>query len=655
MLAGKKLALCAFMCSLMPTFIAHAAEPGKAQRVAIEAFARSNPMSAPQLSPDGLHMAVSADLGKGNHALVIYRLADMQQTALLRLPRYQLTGSMRWVSNQRLVIAKAKQFGGREAPYMTGEIIATDVDGRNQDYVFGWERSLRTQGIEPGFGYIAGTPLQPNGHFYMSRYSAGASRSQLYDIDTERATSRLMADVPAKDLSFLMDDQGVPRYAFGVDDNDRRLLFVADVQGKNWQPITSGQTGGPLRPLAFTADGQRLFARYAQQGGPWKVITSDLQGQQRQVVLEDAFSSVDELEWSAAPYRPIGGSLAAGKPRMTYFDPSSADASKHESIANAIPGKYISYTGHSLDGNTSLLFANSDRDPGTWYLLDKAKGTLEPVLTHREGIDPERMGERRPFRFKASDGTELDGFLTLPAGVESPAKLPMVLLPHGGPHAVFDGWAYDNDAQFLASRGYLVLQVNFRGSGNRGDRFGQAGFRQWGTRVQDDLLDGVRWTIAQGYADPQRICAFGASFGAYSAMMVAARDSSLFQCVAGLAGLYDLPMMYAKGDIRTSRSGQNYLARAVGTDPADLKSNSPTTLAAQIKVPVFLAHGEADERTPFAQAKAMKAALEAAGNAPEWMAVAKEGHGFYDDDNNIAFFQRLEAFLDRHIGSRVDQ
>ncbi|SKC58150.1 alpha/beta hydrolase family protein [Pseudoxanthomonas indica] len=652
-------ALCAAVWVVLSVSHAHAANNDSSastgsERVPVEAFAKGNALSNPRLSPDGKHVAVSADLGEGNHALLIYRVEGMKQTAVLRLPRYQLPTETMWVSNKRLVLGKGRKFGGREEPYALGEIIATDVDGKNQDYIFGQERSLRTSSLEPGFGFVAGGPHQPNGHFYMRR-AGSTSRSQLYDVDAEMKTARLIADIPVKDLSFVIDDKGVPRYAYGTDDNDVYLLYQANAQGKEWLPLDAGKIGGKFVPFAFNADGTRVFAYYSESGGPSQVVTATPEGQQRTVLLQDGFSSVAAVEWRSLPYQPIAASLGAGKPRWTYFEPNARDATLHEAIGNAIPGKFIRYTGHSQDGNMSLLHAYSDRDPGTWYLLDRQRSTLEAILASREGIDEARMGERRPFRFKASDGLELEAILTVPAGVETPRNLPMVLLPHGGPHVWGDAWAYDNDAQFLASRGYLVLQVNYRGSLGRGERFETLGYRQWGKRVQQDLIDGVRWTIAQGQADPARICSYGASFGAYSAMMVVAREPGLFKCAAGLAGLYDLNMMYAKGDTRTYNYGLNYLNRTIGTDAGDLKANSPTGVASRIKVPVLIAHGEADQRTPFAQAKAMKTALESSGNAPEWMAVPKEGHGFYEDKNNIAFYRRLEAFLDRHIGAHAGQ
>lgn len=622
-----------------------------ADPVPVEAFANYNKVHSPRLSPDGQHLAVAVDLGEGNHALVIYRIEDMQQTALLRLPRYELPATMYWVSAKRLIIAKGRQMGSREQPSSMGEIIATDFDGKNQKYVYGWEQSTRTAGIDRGFGYIEGLPEVPNGHFYMRRLSMDTGRSQLYDVDAEKTTARLVADIPVKDLSFTLDRQGVPRFASGTDDNNNYLLYAADSQGENWKQIQGADIGGKFVPFAFSTDGQSVFANFSKDGGPFALVKSDISGKNQQVLAADDFGSVGDVEWTAAPYQPFAATLGEGKPRMVYFDEKSPEAQLHQTLSRSFPDKYVTYVNHSTDGNISLLYAYSDRDPGAWYLFDRKQRKVSKLLAGREGLDVARMGERRSFRFKASDGLELDGFLTIPAGIQQPSKLPMVLLPHGGPHAEGDSWAFDTDAQFLASRGYLVLQVNFRGSKGRGFRFEQAGYLKWGTRIQDDLLDGVRWAVAQGYAAPERICAYGASFGAYSAMMVAAKEPGLFKCAAGMAGLYDLKMMYTKGDIRSTKWGRNYLVRVVGRDDAELAANSPTALAAQIKVPVLLVHGEMDERTPFSQAKAMKAALERAGNAPEWVAVPKEGHGFYKDENNVAFYQRLESFLGRHIGA----
>ena len=640
---------------ILVSLIICSGQAAAAEQVPVEAFANFNKVHSPRISPDGQHFAVAAELGEGNHALVIYRIQDMQQTMMLRLPRYELPAQMYWVSSKRLVIAKARQVGSREKPAAMGEIIATDFDGKNQKYIFGYQQSTRIAGVSRGFGYIESLPEERNGHFYMRRLSFDTHSSQLYDIDSERTTGRLIADIPIKDLSFVLDRKGVPRFAHGNDDNANYLLYAADANGENWKQVAPSQVGGKFVPFAFSADGQQLFAYLSEDDGPSMLVKSDLAGQNRVVLAKDEFGSVGDVEWTATPSEPFAAILGEGKPRMAYFDEKSPEAQLHQALSKSFPDKYVTYANHSSDGNISLFYAYSDRDPGAWYLFDRKQSKVSKILISREGIDAARMGERRPFRFKASDGLELSGFMTLPAGIQQPSGLPMVLVPHGGPHAPGDDWSFDTDAQFLASRGYLVLQVNFRGSQGRGYRFERAGYLKWGTRIQDDLLDGVRWAIAQGYANPDRICSYGASFGGYSALMTAARAPELIKCAVGSMGVYDLKMMYSKGDIKSTAFGRNYLARVIGRDDSELEANSPVSLASRIQAPVLLIHGEADERVPFAQSKAMKAALERAGHPPEWMAVPGEGHGFYKDENNVAYYRRLEAFIGKYIGAASQQ
>ena len=226
----------------------------------------------------------------------------------------------------------------------------------------------------------------------------------------------------------------------------------------------------------------------------------------------------------------------------------------------------------------------------------------------------------------------------------------MVLLPHGGPHGYADEWFYDNDAQFLASRGYAVLQVNFRGSGGRGPGHETAGYRQWGGRMIDDIVDGARWMVAQGTVDEKRICSYGGSFGAYAAAMSAIRAPELIKCVVGYAGVYDLPLIYEERDALQGRKSYRYYQKVLGQDMAQLAAYSPSRLADKLTAPVLLVHGSADEVTPPVQVQAMRDALIKAGRPPEWFYVSGEGHGFYAQKNRQAFYEKLEAFLAKHIG-----
>jgi dipeptidyl aminopeptidase/acylaminoacyl peptidase len=612
----------------------------------VEAFVESGPISSPAMSPDGKHLAVSADLGDGNYALVVYRIAGMQSTTMLRLPRYELPVRIAWVSDRRLVIGKGRKLGSLEEPMPMGEIIATDLDGSNQRYVYGYLQSTRNAGLERGFGYIESLPSRRNGHFYMRRLSLDSRHSMLYDVDASTTTHRLMADVDVPDLRFVLDHDGVAQYAYGTDDNDNPLLFRRS--GNGWSPMSQVQAN--WRPIAFARQPGRVYGWYSEAGGPAVLVASDPDGQQRSVLASDPFYSVDDLQWGPAPQTPFAARLGPGRPTLRYFEQDTTEAQLHRSLSQTLAGQYVDFVNFTEDGSGLLLRAYSDRDAGAWYIFDRPSNTLKLVIKARSALPAAQMNERRMVTFQASDGLILDGVLTVPGTAASGERLPMILLPHGGPHADGDGWAFDTDAQFLASRGYLVLQVNYRGGLGRGNRFERAGYRQWGERIQDDLVDGVRWAVGQGLADQTRICSYGASFGAYAAMMVQVKAPELFRCAVGVAGIYDLQMMYSKGDINRSDYGLNYLERAIGRDTAELAAHSPVMLADRIKVPVLLVHGEEDERAPFAQAKSLRAALTRSGNAPQWMSVPKEGHGFYKEANQITFYRTLERFLAEQLG-----
>jgi dipeptidyl aminopeptidase/acylaminoacyl peptidase len=228
--------------------------------------------------------------------------------------------------------------------------------------------------------------------------------------------------------------------------------------------------------------------------------------------------------------------------------------------------------------------------------------------------------------------------------------LPLVVIPHGGPFGIYDVWGFDTDAQMLAAAGYAVLQPNFRGSGNHGRAFEQAGAGQWGKAMQDDVTDATRWAIEQGIADPKRICIHGASYGAYAALMGAAREPELYRCASGYIGVYDLPLMHTRGDVQKRRSGETYLREWIG--PAEsLRGVSPVNLAGQIKAPVFLAAGGEDQRAPIAHTERMQKALQKAGVPVETLTFKTEGHGFYDPEHRKEYYARLLAFFDKHLGN----
>lgn len=475
-----------------------------------------------------------------------------------------------------------------------------------------------------------------------------SSFTRLYDVDSVTASRRTVAEIRRPGFSFLLEAGVTPRFAHGCESDLSHTIFRFDERSSAWEPFAV-KPGEVLIPMTISSDGKELLATVAEQGAPAKLIRQGIAGSERRVLAEDAVGDIGLIE--RGPFRsgPFAAGTSLGMPTLRYFDPASPMAQLHAALSAQFPGRFVHFRNFSRDGEKLLFSVASDRDPGAFYLFDRATGRASLLFASKPWIEPERMAEQRPIRFAARDGLELHGYLTLPPD-RGDRKLPLVLLPHGGPHGVNDDWFFDTDAQFLASRGYAVLQVNIRGSSGRGEKFDALGHRQWGGQMVDDLIDGVRWTLAQGFVDAERICAHGASYGAYAAMMSAIRTPGMFKCAVGYAGLYDLAMIYDEYDAKSSATSYNYTVKVIGRDAAELAATSPTRQADKLTIPVLLVHGADDGVTPRAQVEAMRDALKKVGRPPEWFVVEDEGHGFYAPKNRRAFYEKLEAFLAKHIG-----
>lgn len=622
--------------------------------VPIASFVTRDQFANPRMSPDGKHLAVTVRTPVGKRLvpmITFYSLPDLKLESTVRMKVFDVPADYYWVSDTRLVLEKAQEFGTREAPELTGEVMAMNFDGSKQEYLYGYDMftyaTRNRHDDDYGYGYVSRVPLPMNEHVLVSSLLWRTERSMLLDIDTRTGTRKERANLPIAKMRFVTQVDGTPRFAYGYRE-DSSFVLMRSNGTDNWSTVDAARVGSTLRPFAFTPDNSEFLAWHSAKGGPISVVRENMATGERRVLASDANGNVG-LMYGAKPGQPIAAVTEVGKPRFTYFDDNDPDVQLHKTLSAQFPDGVVHFINFTRDGSKLTFSVSSDRDPGAYYLYDRKTNRADMLMLAMEQIEPDQMAERRPISFKARDGLPLHGYLTMPRHAPG-QKVPLVLIPHGGPHGPYDSWYFDSDAQFLASRGYAVLQLNYRGSGGRGPGFEHLGYRQWGGKIMDDLVDGVKWAVAQGEIDGKRMCAFGASLGGYASLMLAAREPDLFKCAIGYAGVYDLPYIYQEDRTRRSPRSVNWYKKFVGEDKDELARFSPTAQAQSIKAPVLLIHGGKDEIAPKEHAFRMRDALTAAGKAPEWMYIDYEGHGFYDTENATAVYAKLEDFLKRHIG-----
>jgi dipeptidyl aminopeptidase/acylaminoacyl peptidase len=401
-------------------------------------------------------------------------------------------------------------------------------------------------------------------------------------------------------------------------------------------------------PAYVTRDGKTGYLISQRKSGPDVVEKYDFATGTRTELYADADSDPLSVLVSLDGNEAIGAYYDATDPKPHFWSPAHPDAQMGLELQAAFPGERVRQLDHSKDGNVVILGVSSDHDRGSWYEFDRQAGKVSKITKRAPWLDATKQGTQTAFELAARDGLPLHGVLTLPPA-SAGKNLPLVVVPHGGPFGVSDRKGYDLDDQILAQHGYAVLQLNFRGSSDYGRAFVAAGARQWGAAMQDDLTDATRWAIAQGIADPQRICIYGMSYGGYAALMGPIREPGLYKCAASYAGPSDLTRMTKWGNARRTELSKKWHVKMLG-EPATLAAVSPALNADKIKVPVLLAHGIVDSRVDIRHTQAMRRELEKSGTPVDYVEYSATGHWLYDEHRED-FYARLLRLLDANIGA----
>lgn len=611
-----------------------------------------------KISPKGTYLAAAVAQG-GRQALVFIDLATRKPVGSFNPSGDAAVGRFMWSSDERVVVELMEDGGPLSAPVSTGEIYAINADGGRGRLIFGYRTGgggtgshIRQAEQEYVWGYVLDTLRGDDRYILVSGGNfreVGDRQLRVWKVDTITGVKERVAVGPMPNCHFITDADGALRLAYASDDKARDHFFLREKDG--WKEITrmAGLPEG-AEPLGYVTPDKALLVEAPQPGG-FGLFQAPLDGGEVRLLAKTRLVPGERRMVDDATGRVWAIRSEPDLPAWEIVDPAHPLAKALAALVEEYAGWDVDLTSWSQDQRQAVVRISGDKAPGQYHLLDVATGTLEPLISSRPWIEPKEMAEVEAFHIAASDGFKIHGYLTLPPGPAA-APPPLVLLVHGGPHGVRDGWGFDWEAQLLASQGFAVLQVNFRGSGGYGRDFEVAGYRRWGDRVIDDVLDAARWAIRKKKVDGGRVCAMGSSFGAYAAMQAAIRDPGLVRCAVGIAGIYDLTRMDWTGDISWRKTGRGYVHTVLGEDEAQLKAFSPAHNADRLTAPVLLAHGGQDERAPIAHARKLRDALADLGRPPIWIEEGSEGHGFFDEGTRLRLYEQVAAFLRQHAAPR---
>ncbi|GAI07043.1 unnamed protein product, partial [marine sediment metagenome] len=326
-----------------------------------------------------------------------------------------------------------------------------------------------------------------------------------------------------------------------------------------------------------------------------------------------------------------------------FFDQERKEL--QEDLERRLPGYEVAITDRSRDETKLIIITYSDKGLGAYYFYDLTTGEFRKMIEISPWLEEKYMADMRPIKYTSRDGLTINGYLTLPKGL-TPKNLPVVVNPHGGPW-YRDYWGYNPEVQFLANRGYAVLQMNFRGSTGYGRKFWELGFKEWGKKMQDDITDGVNWLIEQGIADPKRIGIYGGSYGGYATLAGLTFTPDLYACGVDYVGISNI-ISWFKAIPPYWEPMREMFYEMVGDPEKDkelLEAASPLFHVDKIKVPLFIAQGANDPRVPKAESDQMVEALKARGIEVPYMVKDNEGHGFANEENRFDFYGAMEEFL----------
>jgi acetyl esterase/lipase len=619
------------------------------------------------LSPSGRYLAAVTNVSGARDRLSVVNLDDMSVTVVAQFNDADV-GQFRWISEERLLFDTAdRQTGQRDTRFGRGLFAVNRngkllrqlarrrgdgglKDGNDGRTMLPWHTSMLDQAgaQDSAIVYVQDINYAEEG-YVQSR--------ELLRLDTLSGRA-VPVKHPGESQDWGLDHQGKPRLLTTSNKNMGALHYLDPASG-DWRrlfeyDLVQGAEAA-FDPLGFAPDGTLYVV--SQMGKDTSALYRyDLAANK---VSGGPVVELKGFDFDGAlvtnQHKLLGVRVNGDAVGTVWFDP--AMKALQQAVDKLLPTT-INLVDAPVRAETPwvLVTSYSDHQPHNYFVFNQASGRLSQVGGEAPLIRPADMGAYDQVQYTARDGLPIPAWLSTPK--DGGKNLPLVVLVHGGPFMRGSDWRWHAQAQFLASRGYAVLQPEFRGSSGYGEAHFRAGWKQWGLKMQDDLADGVKWAVAQGIADPRRVCIAGGSYGGYAALMGVVNDPDLYRCAIDWAGVTDLQLMYNSGwgsrhDL--SERAKNYgMPQLVGDpvkDAAQLAATSPLQQAARIRRPLLLAYGGADARVPLVHGLKFHQAVKANNKDVEWIEYPEEGHGWYLPKNRIDFWTRVEKFLDRHIGA----
>jgi acetyl esterase/lipase len=652
-------------CAAVPLLAAHPAVHA-ADRPSVESFFRHPDVGFVKLSPSGRYVVLLNRLDSGQQALVVRETADLKKVNTITTFESARLVDVNWVNDNRLTFTLKNvkiEFEGNLDQF------AADRDGTHLTHLISgnWTHEQQKLGslikdrvLTADYAFMDVTHDGSDdiivGKLSWNNVDPQPQAVHPYRLNTR---SRVLADMVqgaqpelVKGWSFDASDQ--PRIAITSGKGRCVVYYRAEAAGP-WSEISNRDClqDEAFEPLEFD-NRNTLYVRNGYKGR-MALFAFDLNTKtlgKEPFVDIDGFDFTGTLEQDYAAKKILGVRFDADAASTAWLDPAMQGIQKK--VDALLPGSinHVSCASDCRNPVAVTVVATSDRMPPTYFLYTPADGHIVGLGSSHPDIHPKQMGKRDFFRYAARDGLQIPVYVTMPPD-KADGPRPAIVLVHGGPWVRGGSWEWDARAQFLASRGYVVLQPEFRGSTGFGSALFRAGWRQWGRTMQDDLVDAAAWAVKQGWADPKRIGIMGASYGGYATLMGLARDPDVFRAGVEWAGVTDIELMFTLPQSDLSDDARRYdLTTLIGDalkNPAAFTDVSPLAQAGRIRQPLLMAHGAQDRRVPVVHAAKMHNAIVAKNANVEYVVYPEEGHGWRHEEDNIDFWKRVEAFLDKNL------